>query len=120
MELEISSFGRKYGPMEAELVVDVRCLENPFWVPELKELTGLDRPVQDYILAHSGEYMQRLLSLLQLHIQLAGERGFDRMHIAFGCTGGRHRSVCTAELMGQALGKLGHRVQITHRDLSRK
>ena len=117
MKLRISSFGRKHGPITADLILDVRCLENPFWVPELKALTGLDLPVQEYILAHSGDYMDKLLALLKLHLSLAGERGFEELHIAFGCTGGRHRSVCTAELMAKALADLGYSVELCHRDL---
>ncbi len=117
MKLKISSYGRKHGPIAADVIIDVRCLENPFWVPELKELTGLDLPVQDYILAHSGEYMNQLEALLKLHLSLAQERGFEELHIAFGCTGGRHRSVCTAELMAKALTSAGYSVELCHRDL---
>ena len=118
MKVKISSFGRKHGPMAADLVIDVRCLENPFWVPELKELTGLDAPVQAYILARSGEYMHRLQALLELHVQFARERGFEELHIAFGCTGGRHRSVCTAERMAGKLRAAGYEVALIHRDLN--
>lgn len=117
MKLKLSSFGRKHGPIEADLVIDVRCLQNPFWEPQLKEMSGLDPAVQDYILAHSGEYMERLRSLLELHLSLAQERGFESLHMAFGCTGGRHRSVCTAVLMAKALEKAGYEIELNHRDL---
>lgn len=91
--------------------------ENPFWEPELKEMTGLDPAVQDFILQHSGEYMERLRLLLELHLHFAQERGFEILHIAFGCTGGRHRSVCTAVLMAKAFAEAGYEVELHHRDL---
>ena len=103
--------------MEADVLLDVRCLQNPFWEPELREMTGLDPAVQDYILNHSGDYMNRLRSFLELHLRLAQDREFETLHIAFGCTGGRHRSVCTAVLMAKALEKAGYEVELSHRDL---
>lgn len=119
MKLELFSFGRKYGLPEADLILDVRCLENPFWVPELREKNGLDREVQAYILEHSKEYLGKLTELLTLHARLAEGRNCERLRIAVGCTGGRHRSVCVAELLEEHFRKQGYEIRLTHRDIHR-
>ena len=118
MKIELCSFGRKYGMPEADMVLDVRCLENPFWVPELKEKNGLDNEVRAYILDHSQDYLEKLTKLLQLHGQLARDRNCACLRIAVGCTGGRHRSVCVAQLLAEALRE-EFEVTLTHRDIDR-
>lgn len=113
------SFGHKYGEAAADIVLDVRCLENPFWVPELRELSGLDQPVRDYILgdADSRQYMEELLNLMTRQADMAQKRGCESLKIAVGCTGGHHRSVTVAILLAEALRAGGHEVLLTHRDV---
>lgn len=121
MHIEITSFGHKYGELAADIVLDVRCLENPYWVPALRALSGLDAPVREYILHNedSAAYLQAMLSLMILQAKLASRRGCERLQIAVGCTGGRHRSVAAACLLEQHLRAAGHTVSLTHRDLAR-
>lgn len=118
MLIEICSFGNKYGQPSADLILDVRCLENPFWVPELREKTGLDGEVVAYIQSHNGAYLQQLRRLICLHGDLAAERSCSCLRIAVGCTGGRHRSVCVAEYLADAL-KEKFEVTLCHRDIDR-
>ena len=119
MKIEITSFGRKYGVPEADVILDVRCLENPFWVPELKEKCGRDAEVQNYILSfpQCREYIERLTELLHLHAELAQRRGLDCLRIAIGCTGGRHRSVTVAELLARRFRGEAYEMTLIHRDL---
>lgn len=119
MKIDLCSFGYKYGMPEADMVLDVRCLENPFWVPALKEKNGLDEEVQAYILEHSKDYLEKLTKLMCLHARLARGRNCACLRIAIGCTGGRHRSVCVAQLLTEALEK-EFRVTLTHRDITRE
>lgn len=119
MKLEISSFGRKYGQPEADMILDVRCLENPFWVPELREHNGLESVVQEYILARSGDYLDKLKEFLSLQLQLARKRDCEALRIAVGCTGGRHRSVCVAKLLADYFEDRGYEVVLSHRDIHR-
>lgn len=118
MKIELCSFGHKYGSPEADMVLDVRCLENPFWVPELKEKNGLEEDVRAYILEHSKEYLEKLTQLLCLHAKLAAGKDCACLRIAVGCTGGRHRSVCVAQLLAEAL-EHDFEVTLTHRDIAR-
>ena len=119
MKIELLSFGRKYGQPEADIILDVRCLENPFWVPELREKNGLEDAVRDYILAHSETYLEKLREFLSLQVQLAENRNCEALHIAVGCTGGRHRSVCVARLLADYFESRGHEVFLGHRDIDR-
>ena len=121
MRIDITSFGHKYGEIAADIVLDVRCLENPFWVPALRELSGLDAPVREYILQNRdcAAYLQTLLSLMTMQAELAEKRGCERLRIAVGCTGGRHRSVTAAVLLAQRLTEEGHAVSLYHRDIER-
>lgn len=94
------SFGYKYGvPLDAELVLDCRNLPNPYWVPELKNLTGLDKPVKDFLSSKPEveEFMQKTKEYLDFALKQAVARGRRYIHVAFGCTGGEHRSVYLAE-----------------------
>jgi UPF0042 nucleotide-binding protein len=118
----VSSFGFKYGPpLEADWVVDSRILPNPFWEPELRPLTGLDEPVRAFLLAReeSREFLERTAALLSWVIATARRRGREAIHVAVGCTGGRHRSVVIAVELAAALATDGVTVDVRHRDVHR-
>jgi UPF0042 nucleotide-binding protein len=118
----VSSFGFKYGPpLEADWVVDSRILPNPFWEPELRPLTGLDEPVRAFLLAkeESRELLEHTAALLEWVVATARRRGREAMHVAVGCTGGRHRSVVIAVELAAALATDGVSVDVRHRDVHR-
>jgi len=118
----VSSFGYKHGPnSEADWVVDVRFLDNPFWVPELRPLTGLEEPVREFVMrqAAAGEFIERLANLLGWILERGRDHGRDGLHVAVGCTGGRHRSVVMAEALAQQLRQQGIEVDLRHRDVER-
>lgn len=120
MSVHCVSFGYKYGvPNDADLVFDVRCLPNPFYVPELKSLTGLDAPVFDYVMKYSEskELADKLFDFVDFSLPLYRKEGRSQLIIAFGCTGGHHRSVAFARLMYEHLKEKGYRMSISHRDL---
>lgn len=120
MTVTVSSFGFARGmPPLADLVFDMRFLDNPHWIDGLRELTGLDQPVGEHIqkdpgFAPSIERMEALIADLLPRYQAQGK---SYVHIAFGCTGGRHRSVFTAEHMGEALRERGFSPTVRHRNL---
>lgn len=101
------------------MIFDVRCLENPFWVPELRDKNGLELPVREYILQHSESYIEKLTDFLSLQLRLAEGRNCEKLSIAVGCTGGRHRSVCVATLLSEHFTAQGHEVALSHRDIDR-
>ena len=114
------SFGFKYGiPTEADLVFDVRCLPNPFYIEELKPLTGLDEPVYSYVMKweQTKGFVQRLISLIDYMLPLYCDEGKSQLVIAIGCTGGKHRSVALAQLLYDHLLEKGHRTSVNHRDI---
>jgi UPF0042 nucleotide-binding protein len=114
------SFGFKYGiPAEGDLVFDVRCFSNPFYVDELKRLTGLDAPVRDYVFASSKTqgFMTRLFDLIDYLMPLYAEEGKSQLVVAIGCTGGKHRSVAIAEALYRHLLEKGVRTAVNHRDI---
>ena len=122
MSLNIISFGFKYGlPQEADIVLDVRCLPNPFYVPELKELTGLDQPVVDYVMqsADSQELLRRYESMLEFSLPLYVKEGKSQLVVAVGCTGGKHRSITFARKLGEFCEGLGYQPVVMHRDAKR-
>ena len=122
MALTVVSFGFKYGlPQEADLVLDVRCLPNPFYVPELKNLTGMEQPVVDYVMAapESQELLRRYESMLEYVLPLYVKEGKSQLMIAVGCTGGKHRSITFARKIGEFCQKLGYEPSIQHRDAKR-
>ena len=122
MSLMVVSFGFKYGvPQEADLVFDVRCLPNPFYVPELKNLTGLDQPVVDYVMQspESQEFLRRIESFLEYALPLYVKEGKSQLLIAVGCTGGKHRSITFARKIGEFCQKLGYAPSVQHRDAKR-
>ncbi|MFC5994225.1 RNase adapter RapZ [Pseudonocardia hispaniensis] len=120
----VLSFGYKYGlPMDSDLVVDVRFLPNPHWIPELRPHTGRDADVRDYVLSQEGaeEFIARYLELL--HLVSAGYRreGKRYLTVSVGCTGGKHRSVAISEELARRLaGAEGVTVSVAHRDLGRE
>lgn len=120
----VESFGFKYGlPSDADLVADCRFLPNPFWVPELRDRTGLDREVAEYVMDQDGavEFVDAYVRALAP--VLAGYRRENKRHatIAIGCTGGKHRSVAIAEELGRRLRALPDvTVSVKHRDLGRE
>ncbi|HBI86187.1 MAG TPA: RNase adapter RapZ [Ruminococcus sp.] len=119
MPIQIMSFGFKYGaPLETDLVFDMRCLPNPFYVPELKEHTGVEKCVQDYVMdaPESQEYFKKVTDLLKFLVPLYIHEGRTQLVIGFGCTGGQHRSVTFAELVSEELRKADMQVITHHRD----
>jgi UPF0042 nucleotide-binding protein len=119
--LTLSSFGYSHGiARTADLVFDMRFLSNPHWVDQLRPLTGEDKPVQDYI-AHDpawAESMDRIEALLTAWIPRYWAAGKNYLTVAFGCTGGRHRSVAAAVEMAERLRAAGFTPKIRHRDLA--
>ncbi|MGO1392195.1 RNase adapter RapZ [Agrococcus casei] len=124
LSLTIMSFGFKYGlPVDADLVADMRFLPNPFWVPELRTHTGKDQAVSEYVLSREGadEFFDHYTQAL--HPVLAGYQRENKPHalLAVGCTGGKHRSVASAERLGALLADSpGVAIRVTHRDLGRE
>jgi RNase adapter protein RapZ len=119
----VVSFGFKYGlPVDADLVVDVRFLPNPYWIPELRELTGRDDEVRDYVLAQQEavEFLDRYTEILA--IIGAGYRRESKRYLtlAVGCTGGKHRSVVMAQQLADRLTASGVQASVAHRDLGRE
>lgn len=120
LTLTISSFGFARGmPPLADLVFDMRFLDNPHWVPELRELTGLDAAVGEHITRDPAfaDAFARIRDLLLVLLPRYGAQGKPYVHVAFGCTGGRHRSVFTAEAMAQSLRAAGFSPTVRHRNL---
>ena len=121
LAVTVYSFGFKHGaPYDADLVMDVRFLPNPYYEPQLRALTGLDKPVRDYVLyrPETEEFEQRWRALLDCVMPGYVAEGKQQLAIAVGCTGGQHRSVALAESTGDYLKTKGYRVSIAHRDLA--
>ncbi|MGH3631432.1 MAG: RapZ C-terminal domain-containing protein, partial [Sciscionella sp.] len=120
----VLSFGYKYGlPMDADLVMDVRFLPNPFWIPELREQTGLDAEVRNYVLSQEGaeEFLEGYLQLLRLVGAGYQREGKRYLTLAIGCTGGKHRSVTISEELAARLSTEDKTaVKVVHRDLGRE
>jgi RNase adapter protein RapZ len=119
MVVNVVSFGFKHGtPRDADLVFDVRFLDNPHWVDELRPLTGRDQQVVDYVFSRplAKEFMERLCALLEIMVPAFIEDGKRYLTIAIGCTGGRHRSVALAERLAGYLRQFDVSVQLEHRD----
>ena len=114
------SFGYKYGiPPEADLVIDVRCLPNPFYIKELKPLTGLDEKVKNYILSFdvTEQFMEKLCAFIDFTLPLYCQDGKSELVIGVGCTGGKHRSVTVARMLNTHLLECGQKSAIHHRDI---
>jgi UPF0042 nucleotide-binding protein len=122
MRLHIRSFGYKHGiPKDADLIIDVRFLPNPYFDPDLKPLTGLDKPVERFIFDHgvTREFLRRYTDLLDYLIPLYEKEGKSYLTIAVGCTGGRHRSVAVANAVYNHIRSPGIPIEITHRDIGK-
>ncbi|MDA8413362.1 MAG: RNase adapter RapZ [Desulfobacteraceae bacterium] len=120
--IEVQSFGFRYGiPMESSIVMDVRFLPNPFFVPELKELSGLDGAVRDYIIDKplTAAFIDYFFPMLDMLVPAYQQEGKAYLTISIGCTGGRHRSVALAEATAMHLQANWPSVRITHRDIEK-
>lgn len=118
--INISSFGFKYGiPSEADVMFDVRFIPNPFWVPSLKKLTGKNKKVVEFVFKHdiANQFADSCHELLNSMIPGYINEGKYHLNIAFGCTGGHHRSVAMANAIADKFREDGMRVRVTHRDL---
>lgn len=121
MAVEVVSFGFKHGvPLDADLVLDVRFLPNPFYETELKQQTGLDKAVADYVLGNpeAGPWLDDTVAYLKRWLPSFAKTGRSRLSIAVGCTGGQHRSVALAEAIGAGLRQMNPTVTVRHRDLA--
>lgn len=122
MVIRIMSFGFKYGPnREADLLFDVRCFPNPYYVPELKHHTGLEACVREYVLKDevTRGFITRLYDMIDYLLPLYKKESKSELVVAIGCTGGKHRSVTIAENLGVYLTSKGNKVVISHRDITK-
>lgn len=123
LEINVMAFGFKYGmPLDADLVFDVRCFPNPFYIDELKHKTGNDKEVQDYVMSFptSVTFMEKLEDMMAFMIPLYIEEGKISLSIAIGCTGGKHRSVTMTNKLAEFLKEKGYSVNVSYRDLGRE
>lgn len=122
LHVDVMSFGFKHGlPLESDLVFDVRFLPNPYYVPELKNKTGLDQAVRDFVFSfrQTNDFMEQLEKMLTFLLPLYAEEGKSALVIAIGCTGGHHRSVAVAHELAEYITEEGYQVTENHRDISR-
>jgi UPF0042 nucleotide-binding protein len=122
MKTNVISFGYKFGiPLDADIVLDVRFLPNPYWVEDLRDLTGLDDGVKEYVRSHdvTEEFLLRARDLLAVLLPGYQAEGRHYLTVAIGCTGGRHRSVVLAESIGELIREKGFGVKVIHRDVER-
>ncbi|MCL2884284.1 MAG: RNase adapter RapZ [Oscillospiraceae bacterium] len=122
MAVQCLSFGFKYGyPAEADMVLDVRCLPNPYYVDKLKNQTGLDKEVRDYVLSgdETAGLVARMYALVDYLLPLYQKEGKSQFVIALGCTGGKHRSVTLAEELAAHIREQGYRAMVNHRDIGK-
>jgi UPF0042 nucleotide-binding protein len=123
LKITVVSFGFKYGvPVDADLLADMRFLPNPFWVPELRDHTGKEEPVVQYVMEQPGakEFLDRYVPVIEAVGEGYLREGKRFMTVAIGCTGGKHRSVAMAEEIASRLRSAGLDAQATHRDLGRE
>jgi UPF0042 nucleotide-binding protein len=121
MRINVLSFGFKYGiPYDADLIMDVRFMANPYFIPELKELDGEAQAIKDFVLGHNdtSAFLEKYLDLLDYLIPLYEKEGKAYLTIALGCTGGRHRSVTIARTIYEHIHAMGKTVELNHRDRS--
>ena len=122
MTVSVMSFGFKYGiPMDADLVLDVRFMPNPFYIEDLRHQTGLDKAVADYVFGfqQTQGYLERLEDLMGYTLPLYAEEGKAALVIAVGCTGGHHRSVAVTHALTEFIRQQGYQVSENHRDMNR-
>ena len=122
LNINIKSFGFKHGlPIEADLLFDVRFMPNPFYIPQLRELTGLDSPVKEYVFSfeQSVGFYKRLCEMMDFLIPHYIEEGKRYLVLCIGCTGGRHRSVAIVHALSEYLISQGYPVDCIHRDIEK-
>jgi UPF0042 nucleotide-binding protein len=122
MQTSIVSFGYKHGiPLDVDIVLDCRFLPNPYWVDELRPLSGLDVAVREYVLAQpgTGEFIDKVDELLRMLVPAFEQEGKSYLTVALGCTGGRHRSVVLADVLAGRLAAAGVPTSAFHRDVDR-
>ena len=122
IQLNVLAFGFKYGiPLDADLVFDVRCFPNTFYIETLKMKTGNDREVQDYVMSfeQTKVFFEKLTDMMEYMLPLYSEEGKTNLTVAIGCTGGKHRSVTLANKLGEEMNKKGYSVNMIYRDISR-
>ena len=122
MHVTVLSFGFKYGlPLDADLVFDVRFLPNPYYIPELKKLTGLDEPVRNFIFQYqqTKDFLEKTEDLLAFLLPNYVDEGKTDLVIAVGCTGGQHRSSCIAKELCDFISRRGYAANLSHRDMDR-
>ena len=122
LQVSIVSFGYKHGlPIDVDLVFDCRFLPNPHWVDELRQLTGLDQPVRDYVLGQpeTNDFLKKISDLLGLLLPAYVKEGKSYLSIAIGCTGGHHRSVVLADEIADYIRSQGFEPIVNHRDIER-
>lgn len=122
MQVTLQSFGFKHGvPADVDTVFDCRFLPNPYWIDELRDLTGLDPAVQDYVrsMGLTGEFLRRIEDLFDLLLPAYVAEGKSLLTIGFGCTGGHHRSVTIVETVAEWLRSKGIEPRVRHRDISK-
>lgn len=120
--MHIQSFGFKYGvPLESDIVMDVRFLPNPYFVPELKQLTGLDKDVRNFLETQDDtrEFLERFFSFMDFLVPRYQKEGKSYLTISVGCTGGRHRSVFIIEALRNYLAEKKLSLKVTHRDMGK-
>lgn len=123
MKISVLSFGYKYGiPLDADLVIDVRFLPNPFYISEMREQTGCEQGVKDYVLKSSvtAEFLAKYVDLLKYLLPHYLNEGKTHLVIAIGCTGGQHRSVTLANTIGDMLSVSEYKVTVRHRDVNKR
>ncbi|MDW7772435.1 MAG: RNase adapter RapZ [Desulfobulbaceae bacterium] len=122
MRITLFSFGYKHGPAEADTVLDMRFLPNPFYVPEMKAGTGLEKRISDYVLKNrtAAEFLALLEPVLLTYIANHHKAGRASLRLAVGCTGGRHRSVAVTEYLRGVLNKSTHELMVYHRDIDKE
>lgn len=122
MMVNVMSFGFKYGiPIESDLVFDVRFLPNPFYVSELRSMSGLDAPVSEFVFksAETRTFMSRIEELIKFLLPLYVDEGKLSLTVAIGCTGGRHRSVAIAKALSDSIAAMGYGTQNINRDINK-
>lgn len=122
LPINVVAFGYKYGiPIDADLVLDVRFLPNPYYIEELKDLSGLDQPVYDFVMQQpdTAEYMRLLTAFIDFQLPRFREEGKPALTVAVGCTGGRHRSISVARALTDHLLECGQNARLVCRDLAR-
>ena len=120
--INLMSFGYRYGlPPEADLVMDVRFLPNPYFIEELKNLNGEDEKIEDYVMGwqESRTFLRQLLDMMEFLIPLYEKEGKSSLNVALGCTGGKHRSVVMAKQLARYFAGKNYLMNLTHRDIHR-